>query len=609
MARRFPRVGLAFPYSVAMYIVPMVADETSWGAILMIWPGSRPELSAVERARVGATADRMAVVLRDAAALGGPVRPGDEPVIIEPAAGHTEPAVAFADRLPEGLVALDRHGRMTLVTDKAARLLGRDRAELLGAELWDALPWLDDPAYENAFVAALFSWQPAGFDARRPDDVWLSFLLYPDAGGVTVRVTRTDGAGSGEGTAENTMPSTPARAGTLFHLLHLAAALTEAAGVNEVTESIMEQMRPVLGAEGLALLSADEGRLRVLGSIGFPPHWATYFDDLPLAARTEGTRTIETGVAGFHSTNAELVHTYPQHHFYREMPAFAYLPLTVSSGTFGCLMLGYDVPRTFSPDERAELTSLAGIIAQALERARLYDTNVQTARGLQVGLLPRHLPQVPGLEVAARYRPATRTLDVGGDFYDLIDFGEHAAGAVIGDVQGHGVQAAALMGQIRTTVHSFARMGVAPDEILARTNRLLLELNVPLFCSCQYVHIDVPGQRAFLSSAGHLPPILRHSSHRTEVLDLPPGLLLGIDEEAHFQTVEVPFPQGAVLALYTDGLVERPGIDVGNSIDLLAAQLATSGGESMDAVADAIVQKAQETQTSDDIALMLVRHT
>jgi GAF domain-containing protein len=611
-ARRFPRPALAFPYSVAHYAIPLVADGVCWGALNLLWPGSRSELPADEQARISEAAEEMAEVLRDAAARHQPVRPRDEPLVLEPlpALRHAEPA-ALAERFTDGFVALDRGGRVTFLTDRAAQLLGRDRARLLDTELWDVLPWLNDPAYENAFVAALFSRQPTGFAARRLDGAWLSFLLYPDVTGISVRIRPEDAPGSEHKPAEDTMPAAPARAGTLFHLLHLAAALTEAAGVNEVAESIMDQMRPVLGAQGLAVLFAEEGRIRVVGSRGFPPRIAAYFDGLPMTNQSEGTRTIQTGVPGFHPTNAELVRAFPQHRVYRHMAAFAYMPLTVSGGTFGCLVLGYDKSRPFTPDERAELTSLAGMIAQAMERARLYDANAQVARGLQDGLLPRHLPQVPGLEVAARYRPATHVLEVGGDFYDLIDFGAHGAAAVIGDVQGHSVQAAALMGQVRIAMHSYARTGAPPAEILARTNQLLLELDSELFCSCLYAHIDVPRQRVRLASAGHPPAIVRHRAHHAQVLDLPPGLLLGVDEEARFQTVELPLPPGALLALYTDGLVERPGTDLRQSIDVLANQLAGAEDEPLDTLADTIVKRAQETtipRYSDDIALLLVRH-
>jgi GAF domain-containing protein len=610
-ASRFPRPALAFPYSVAHYAVPLVADEVCWGALYLLWPGSRSEPSVAEQARISAAVEEMAEVLRDAAARHQPVRPRDEPLVMEPlpAPNHAEPD-ALAARFIDGFVALDQRGRMTFLTDRAAQLLDRDRAELLDAEPWDVLPWLNDPTYENAFVAALFSRQPTGFAARRPDGARLSFLLYPDVTGISVRIRPEDAPDSEHQPAEDTMPSALARAGTLFHLLHLAAAPTEAAGVNEVAESLMDQMRPVLGAQGLALLFTEEGRLQVVGARGLP-EMAGHFDGLPMTDHSEGIRTIETGVPGFHPTNAELVRAFPQHRPYRDLAASAFLPLTVSGGTFGCLVLGYDKPRPFTPDERAELTSLAGMIAQAMERARLYDANAQVARGLQDGLLPRHLPRVPDLEVAARYRPATHVLEVGGDFYDLIDFGAHGAAALIGDVQGHSVQAAALMGQVRIAMHCYARTGAPPEEILARTNQLLLELNSELFCSCLYAHIDVPRQRVLLASAGHPPAIVRHRAHHAQVLDLPPGLLLGVDEEASFQTVELPLPPGALLALYTDGLVERPGTDLRRSIDVLADQLAEAEDEPLDVLADRIVERAQETtipRNSDDIALLLVRH-
>jgi PAS domain-containing protein len=611
-ARRFPRAALAFPYSVAHYAVALVAGGVCWGALNLLWPGSRPELPETELARINEAVAEMAEVLRGAAARHQAVRPRDEPLVMEPlpAPPHAPPTAALAERFTDGFVALDLRGRMTFLTDRAAQLLGRDRAELLDTEPWDVLPWLNDPAYENAFVAVLFSRQPAGFAARRPDGVWLSFVLYPDVNGISVRIRPGDDAGNEHNPAGDTVPGAPARAGTLFHLLHLTAALTEGAGVNEVAESLMDQMRPVLGAQGLALLFAEEGRIGVVSARGLPPEMTAYFDGLSMTDRNEVIRTIETGVPGFHAANDDLVEASPRHRHYRDMAASAYLPLTVVGRTFGCLVLGYDKPQLFTPDERAELTSLAGMIAQAMERARLYDANAQVARGLQDGLLPRHLPQVPGLEVAARYRPATHALEVGGDFYDLIDFGDHGAAAMIGDVQGHSVQAAALMGQVRIAMHSYARTGAPPEEILARTNQLLLELNGELFCSCLYAHIDVPGQRVRLASAGHPPPILRHRAHQAQVLDLPAGLLLGVDDEASFETVELPLPPSALLTLFTDGLVERPGIDLRQSIDILADQLAEAENEPLDRLADTIVKLAQATtipRYSDDMALLMVR--
>ncbi|GHJ34826.1 SpoIIE family protein phosphatase [Streptomyces sp. TS71-3] len=610
LARRFPRTALSFPYTVAMYIVPLMVDGTCWGAVLLLWPGTRPaELSAAEVARIGGSAEGMARMLKEAADRGNAVVPRDEPLSLGAPSEPGEPAAALMERLNEGFAALDLQGRITFVNAAAARLLDRDPADLVGAEPWRALPWLGDPDHENAYLAAIFSRLPSGFAARRPDGDWLSFLLYPDATGISVRIRPAEAPVGGREPVSGEPPDAPARAGTLFHLLRLASALTEAADVDEVTHSLIDQMMPALGAQGLALLVAEEGRERVAGSGGFPQELPDHFQGQPLATRSEGVRTMESGVPGFHPTNAELLRTYPHHPLYGRMAAWAFIPLTVSGGTFGCLVLGYDRPRAFPPDERAELVSLAGLIAQALERARLYDNNARVARGLQDGLLPRRLPRVPGLKVAARYRPATHALDVGGDFYDLVDCGERTAGAVIGDVQGHSVQAATMMGQIRSAVHSHARVGASPEEVLARTNRHVLDLSDDMFCSCLFAHIDTPGKRVLLASAGHPPPILRHPDHRTEVLDLPPGLLLGVEEGTRFETVEVPVRPGALLALYTDGLVERPGTDLGESIDRLADQLAAAGDEPPELLADMIVKRAEETvveRSSDDFALLLV---
>ena len=192
------------------------------------------------------------------------------------------------ERFTEGFVALDLRGRMIFLTDRAARLLGRDRAELLDAELWDVLPWLDDPAYENAFVAALFSRQPTGFAARRPDGAWLSFLLYPDATGISIRVRPGDAPDSGQEPAEDTLPTAPARAGTLFHLLHLASALTEATGVNEVPSRSWGRCGPSSTPRGWPSWSPTRADCGWWAHAVFPPDMPEHFDGLPMATQERG---------------------------------------------------------------------------------------------------------------------------------------------------------------------------------------------------------------------------------------------------------------------------------------------------------------------------------
>jgi serine phosphatase RsbU (regulator of sigma subunit) len=181
------------------------------------------------------------------------------------------------------------------------------------------------------------------------------------------------------------------------------------------------------------------------------------------------------------------------------------------------------------------------------------------------------------------------------------------AAAVIGDVQGHNVTAAALMGRVRTALRSHSLAGATPAQALAQTNRLLIDMNSGRFVSCLYAHLDLARHRAVLATAGHPPPILRHPDGHAEVLALPPGLLLGIDPDADYPSREIPLAPGTVLALYTDGLVETPGVDLDDAMNGLAAQLARARPQPMDELATALIDHARQTAPrTDDIALLLI---
>lgn len=153
------------------------------------------------------------------------------------------------------------------------------------------------------------------------------------------------------------------------------------------------------------------------------------------------------------------------------------------------------------------------------------------------------------------------------------------------------MNAAALMGQVRTAVHATA--GAHPAEVLARTNRLLTDLEPGLFTSCVYAHIDLAARTAHLATAGHPPPLLRHAGAPAKMLHLPPGLLLGIDPDASYTAVEIPFEPGTLLALYTDGLVEVPGEDLEDGIAAVAARItATHQRHPLSTLADELIGQA-----------------
>jgi serine phosphatase RsbU (regulator of sigma subunit) len=290
------------------------------------------------------------------------------------------------------------------------------------------------------------------------------------------------------------------------------------------------------------------------------------------------------------------------------MAAWAYLPLIASGRPVGTCVLSYAEPHVFPADERAVLTSLSGLIAQALERALLYDAKHQLAHGLQAALLPHSLPSLPLIEAAARYLPATQGMDIGGDFYDLVPTHGGAA-AVIGDVQGHNVTAAGLMGQLRTAVRAYTTVGQAPEEVMRSTNRLLFDLGTELFASCLYMRLDPEREVAVMARAGHPPPLLRRPDGKVRVLDLAGGPLLGIDASATYPTTEVPLAPGSVLALYTDGLIESPGVDIEDALADLGRRLAETGDQPLDALADSLVRHGATASQErlDDVALLLLR--
>ncbi|MGW3028067.1 SpoIIE family protein phosphatase [Streptomyces sp. NPDC001221] len=616
LARRYPRTAIALPYRHAVAAAPILTGTTVWGALLLLWPGSDtagPAGPSPEQVR--AAARRLGRFLRDAADTGHAVTPGPAPRSLPPApARERGPAEAlaaadFAERLPGGSCGLDLEGRFTYVSATAAALLDSSVADLIGTRPWQALPWCTDPAFEDRFRAAVVSRKPARYTVLHPPDRWLAFELYPDASGVSVRISPAGPGGTFPAAPPRTGPSQgqPIGLGEVYRVLHLAAALSEALGVGDVVDLVTEEMLPAFGARTVALLAAQDGRMRVIGCRGYSPGLLEQFDGAPLTLPAPAVRVLATGVPSFFATFEELSHAYPPAPRQDDLHAWAFLPLIASGHPVGSCVFAFDRPHPFPDQQRVVFTALAGLIAQALERARLYDTSKELAQTLQASLLPDSVPDLPGLDVAARYLPCVRGMEIGGDFYDLVRVDDTTAAAVIGDVQGHNVTAAALMGRVRLSIRSRAASGATPAQALEQANRRLVELDPGRFVSCLYAHLDLAHHRAVLATAGHPPPVVRHPDGHAEVLALPPGLLLGIDPDADYPSTEIPLTPGTVLALYTDGLVENPGVDLDDAMAGLAAQLAQARPQPMDQLATALIDHARRTAPrTDDIALLLI---
>ncbi|MGW0598796.1 SpoIIE family protein phosphatase [Streptomyces sp. NPDC002776] len=545
-------------------------------------------------------------------------------VVIDPGPGAA--ADAAADLLPEGVFALDRLGTVVYANPRAAELLELPRPQLLGRLLWDAVPWLAQPACEDHLRGALLSPEPLHCHVARPgarpgeayDGDWLALTLNPGRDLLTCTVRpahRVAEAPSGpppDDSREHAEPAADPSMAPLYRPIVLAIALTEAVTARQVSEVVMRELLPAFGGRRLAIYLLQERHLYLAWESGFPQGFLARFEGIGLDARVPGVETLTSGRPLFFDSMQQLTDAYPGIPLDAAEGARAFLPLIASGRPVGSCILGFDRPRSFSTEERAALTALAGLIAHAMEKAQRYESEAALARGLQQALLPRRLSAHPLVETTGRYLPATQGMEVGGDWYDVVAAGDGLA-LVIGDVQGHGVQAAATMGQLRTAVRAFALGDRPPDEVLSGTNRLLIDIDSGQFASCCYIRLDPATGVALAARAGHLPPLLRRPDGRTYALDLPGGVVLGVDPQARYPVTRLVMDPGAVLALYTDGLVERPGGDIDDGIGALRVALAKNGalaggpgGQSLSKLADRLTATARHTaDRPDDIALLL----
>jgi PAS domain S-box-containing protein len=292
----------------------------------------------------------------------------------------------------------------------------------------------------------------------------------------------------------------------------------------------------------------------------------------------------------------------------RGVHTFMRVSLTARGVTLGAAALSRaEQPGSYDEADVRLVSGLAARAAVHIDNARLYTREHDAAVTLQHSLLPRHIPQVPGLDIAYRYQPASQAAEIGGDWFDVIPLPHGQVALVVGDVTGHGIRAAAIMGQLRTTTTALAHLGCPPEQILRQLNRVLSAHGEEAGATCLYAEYDPSSRRCLLASAGHPPPALRRPDGTTELIDLPAGLLLGAGRGS-YEVIDRYLPPGSALALYTDGLIEQPGEDIGTGISRLVSALADSPGRSPDELCDSVLATLAP-RPRDDIALLLARTT
>ncbi|MFI1395736.1 SpoIIE family protein phosphatase [Streptomyces sp. NPDC020681] len=390
------------------------------------------------------------------------------------------------------------------------------------------------------------------------------------------------------------------------------AALAHARTVHDVIDVLKDTHGlEHFGATSLVMGLLESGRIHLVaegpeGSFVPGTRYTRVDEDYPMSevVRTLAPRFIES--------REDFAQSYPvlwPNIRHLGINSAAYLPLIAQARPIGALGLLYSDKTGFSSEERNLLVALGSSIAQSLQRAVLYDQEHDLASGLQQAMLPRRIPDVPGAQIAVRYRSARIGRDIGGDWYDIIALPGGRVGAVIGDVQGHDTDAAAVMGQLRIVLRAYAAEGHTPATVMARASVFLNELDTERFATCMYAEVDLSTGVVQVVRAGHVDPLLRDTDGSCRRVPVEGGLPLGLSAEfgrLEYPVSTVELDPGQTLLLYTDGLVEQPGADLDDGMQLLSA-LVRSGPRDLQMLADHLCDVVEERGGDDDVALLLLR--
>jgi CheY-like chemotaxis protein len=354
------------------------------------------------------------------------------------------------------------------------------------------------------------------------------------------------------------------------HLLH-GAAPSLPSGYNEAVDGV--EIGPAVGSCGTAAYRGEEV---VVTDIESDPLWADFHEV-----------AVEHGLRACWST-----------------------PIRADDGRLvGTFAVYYTEPREPASGDRRVVDLLSQTAGVAIGRARDAENRARRLTELQSSLLPRALPEVPGITAAVSFHPAERGLEVGGDFYDLFPLPDGAWGFVIGDVCGHGAEAAAVTALTRHTTRAVARLGEDPGRVLEIVNEELRGSDHERFCTAQYGRLDATadGFRLTLACGGHPPPLIRRAGGRVEAIRTH-GPLLGVFEGAHFPVAEVHLRAEDMLVLYTDGLIERnPRLDGEAALRSALRDLPQTDVDHLLADLEARALGSPPGRLRDDAAVLMLR--
>lgn len=342
--------------------------------------------------------------------------------------------------------------------------------------------------------------------------------------------------------------------------LHLVseAALTYL-DLDDLLNELLERITEILDADTAAILLVDDDgeTLAARAAKGLEDEVERGFR-LPIGAGFAG-RVAQTRepvvIKDLDSSPIEVVNP-----VFRERGVRSLLgvPLVVERDLVGVLHVGTLRQRSFDEEDVGLLRLVGDRAALAIEHAKLIDER-RVSQVLQRSLLPKRLPEIPGLDLAARYHPAAAGPGVGGDWYDVIDLGDGSVGLAIGDVAGKGIAAAAAMGELRSSLRAYATEGAQPDIVVSKLDRYLEAEPVGKMATLVYAKVDLEQASVSLVRAGHPLPLLIHPDGGISFLGTRGGPPVGVGLDRPRTLERVAIDPGCAIVLYTDGLIERRG--------------------------------------------------
>ena len=391
-------------------------------------------------------------------------------------------------------------------------------------------------------------------------------------------------------------------------LQQMTAALARARTPEDVAAVVVLEGVDVLSATGGSLLlpAPDGLHVAVPGAVGYQEELVGALREERLDAPLPAATAMRTGEAVWLETQQERDAQFPAlRGFEASTIALCAVPLIVSGRTLGALRFSFSSRRLFGDDERTFVLALAAQTAQILHRTELYAAERDASLQMQRALLPGETPTIPGFDIATYYSPADGQ-EAGGDFYDVISLSDERFVAVVGDVMGRGLAAAAAMSQIRTMIRSYTIENPRPTDVFRKVDTYFTEFDVAQLVTVMYCLVDRNTGVIEIGNAGHLPPLLIDATG-SRTLPTIVGPPFGVHDDAREATTLTLQP-GSAVAVITDGLVERRGEDIDEGLQ--RALHAAAGGIPLDAtmLLDRLVKAGSaNTQHDDDVTVLVLR--